>query len=1266
MRTLCAFLSTVAIAVCADACDLNFCPAGFFSDDGGKIVFNARKHSSDYQLSLPDGKTAIFSGPIFPPYIPPKPLSSDIDAKSSSLTAAQRCPSANATVKKSFSAHEGGILSEISCAGYGDSKKPLRYRILLPRSAFAGKAASINGKPLVLPLEKAPKATLFSSRTDDELRFPFGDGLALDLKLLSGVASYSIVDRLHNGSQEDFFDIYISMEDGVPLKYLLSVRSLAKGPESPLGDVSSSKRNLLGEGSGFEVGPHGVQPLCVYSWGESWTDAGSKPVFDSSAAHGGRYSLKLVADDLKDKRGRFHTNQLRFAGLKFDPSKDYTFSAWVRSDSDKVKVALACQELKGGASKSFEVAREWRRVAFTFKPDQFSKLNFRQPTIALQNGAPKGASLWIDDVQLEEGDTASDYEAEPVEFGASLETPFKLFTPETLKNGFFTLLFKNNTDASAEIPVDFRIKDYWGAEVAKGSFLAKIPARGNLREELPVPALPFGYYRVDFDSADGKHHDEAVFGVYQPIPGGELPVDWPLGCNDLDDGGVSRELGFGWTRCWDFKMKRVCPKEGEFNFVETDIIVERALKTKMGLVPIFGVAFPPYHTAEYGSIPEWAVEKDLKSAIKGSWAKSVRFPKIAAWKTYVKALVSRYKGRIKAWELLNEANCWITADEYFPYMKATYEAAKEADPDCVIIGGGATSDWKGEPAPWTMRLLELGGAKYMDALGIHMYGSKAPEDSYDNGTYGMLEYLKGELRKLGREMPIWHTEKSYCAANIGYSKRKVPLPDVYYLSSNSGSGHKAPSIEAKAEWLLRETLIDSAVGKAPFLWFGEIESGIYIMPKTLHAGYWHTEYDGSPMPELLAANGLARMLQGRSHPVELVKLGSSKFCALFEGPDGALAALWDKDGSSALSLPAGAPAFTSYNFFGAEIPKEGSALRIGTAPIYLRFDGLKASVVKDAILGSEGSGSKLSFSGGLELEDGKPVLAVYALDKTWRPFKTLVKLDASPSGWTFGSRESEAFCEPGDFKRVAFKTSKLSPASGASLFDVSGDGVKATLGFPPFKSMLSLKASLSDSTRAEAFKVAKSPVVDADLSDWSDDGLCGAMSAGKVKLGRSLWRDPLDLSVEARFRWDSEKLYFAAEVFDDKLERHASPKQAYASDCVELFLSGGADLYQLLIAPGDERGSYKEASAWNCHLNGDSGILVASKRTPLGYVLEAAIPWSSIGLNPAKIAPGLVIPMSFQASDCDSPDEGSSKKIYWAGDDGNHADKSRWGSLLLK
>ena len=65
---------------------------------------------------------------------------------------------------------------------------------------------------------------------------------------------------------------------------------------------------------------------------------------------------------------------------------------------------------------------------------------------------------------------------------------------------------------------------------------------------------------------------------------------------------------------------------------------------------------------------------------------------------------------------------------------------------------------------------------------------------------------------------------------------------------------------------------------------------------------------------------------------------------VYEGPDGAAAALWRVEGSAGIELPAGAPAAVAHNAYGSPVAVEGRVLPICETPLLVKFRGSAADV----------------------------------------------------------------------------------------------------------------------------------------------------------------------------------------------------------------------------------------------------------------------------------------------------------------------------------
>lgn len=96
-----------------------------------------------------------------------------------------------------------------------------------------------------------------------------------------------------------------------------------------------------------------------------------------------------------------------------------------------------------------------------------------------------------------------------------------------------------------------------------------------------------------------------------------------------------------------------------------------------------------------------------------------------AWDRYIKAVVSRYRGKVQWYEVWNEPDgvwCWKTGPngtDYGHLVLRTAEAIRAADPDAKVIGGSQCLFG----LAWLHDVLATGAGKVMDAFSYHNYAA---------------------------------------------------------------------------------------------------------------------------------------------------------------------------------------------------------------------------------------------------------------------------------------------------------------------------------------------------------------------------------------------------------------------------------------------------------------------------------------------------------------------------------------------------------------
>ncbi len=136
-------------------------------------------------------------------------------------------------------------------------------------------------------------------------------------------------------------------------------------------------------------------PKEVSNWHSYWS-------LDSNTHYGGEYSLHLSNDNKLNNGKIFAQPYLNAQMLKlvnedeFSPSKTYTLSLYMKSDRENLNVKVKYLD----TYKFVQVGTKWKRYIFTAP---FEK-SYRILIVLYDIG-----NLWIDNVQLEEGDTAHAY-----------------------------------------------------------------------------------------------------------------------------------------------------------------------------------------------------------------------------------------------------------------------------------------------------------------------------------------------------------------------------------------------------------------------------------------------------------------------------------------------------------------------------------------------------------------------------------------------------------------------------------------------------------------------------------------------------------------------------------------------------------------------------------------------------------------------------------------------------------------------------------------
>lgn len=162
-------------------------------------------------------------------------------------------------------------------------------------------------------------------------------------------------------------------------------------------------------------------------------------------------------------------------------------------------------------------------------------------------------------------------------------------------------------------------------------------------------------------------------------------------------------------------------------------------------------------------------------------------------------------------------------------------------------------------------------------------------------------------------------------------------------------------------------------------------------------------------------------------------------------------------------------------------------------------------------------------------------------------------------------------------------------------------------------------------SRVIARKLSSELPINADLNKWvlisKENKLENNISNINITYGFEKWRNNFDITGKYYLSYDNENIYIIVDVIDDVFKQSNSGDKMLKGDHIELwFGTESNDKYQIGLNPGDFNNIKSEALLWFNKSSATSkkpltSVIVNSKKTDEGYVLEAKIPLKSLNLS---------------------------------------------------
>ncbi len=376
---------------------------------------------------------------------------------------------------------------------------------------------------------------------------------------------------------------------------------------------------------------------------------------------------------------------------------------------------------------------------------------------------------------------------------------------------------------------------------------------------VPVPASLFGMH---------IHYMVSPKGTDQLTPWPSVPVP-------------------AW-RLWDARVTwpDLEPSKGQWRFENLDRSVALAAAHHTDVLLTLGLT------------PRWASARPQEPS--GYAAGYAAEPKdLEDWRTFVRTVATRYKGRIHAYEIWNEPNVrkfWTgSIDQLVTLTREASIIIHSIDPQAVVVSQPAT----GFPGiKWLPEFLSKGG-QYVDVIGYHFYLTPKPPEA----TLQLVDAIKKVMSESGvQDKPLWDTEAGW-----------LPPAQV--------------EPEIGAAYLARSYIVLWADGVQRFYW--------YAWDNHTSVALQTTDRDNQTLtPAGQAFDTIQNWLVGARMDWCKIDVEQTWQCQL--NRDGTLQwIVWNPDGTEPFTLPRSWNVKTVTPLIGESRRLSGSTLDVGPTPVLM-------------------------------------------------------------------------------------------------------------------------------------------------------------------------------------------------------------------------------------------------------------------------------------------------------------------------------------------
>jgi len=627
--------------------------------------------------------------------------------------------------------------------------------------------------------------------------------------------------------------------------------------------------------------------------------------------------------------------------IRVEPGRPYTLSAWMRAGRDGVRARLGVRNERptGGRQDYADTLRltsAWKRYTVTFRPAHPYVYAFAGPDLEKE----AEVHVDLDGVQLEAGASATAFAPRrTVAVGLAPSAPGGLFAAG--EANAVTVRLWNAGDATASCKVAFEVTDFFGAPVPWDGVAVEVEAGSAVERPLPLPTDWRGFYRVEARIEGGGPAERRSLRL--AVVPKRRETDGILGINHAfatpDLVRQAMRAGVTWFRDWSLKWNHIEPERGTFRWDVAGDQIRRVTDLGANLVCLL----PPFPSADWNTeAPDTLPRKGYPGVrLPSAWA-----PKDPAdLARFVGQAVGRFKGRVHAWEFLNEPIYTTYAlprdsgnhydgpnygpADYVRLLAVAAKAMKDADPGCRVIGGIGSGALN-----LTGPVIDAGILRHIDTLDLHFYpGSRRPE-----GFAGEMDRLLAMMDAAGRRVPIWITEFAYYGADDLPRRPFIPRRHSWSQQRLLSSERECADLTVRFVALMLSRNVEKVF----------VHSGASGGPHQPVFECPLFAYGGAPRKVAAALAVLADLLDPRPEFVGERRFGEAGWALAFRTPRQSVVMAWttDEGGDLRLDVPA-TPGLRRLDAMGRPLP--AGPVPLSTSPVYLVGPADGAKSVLDAL-----------------------------------------------------------------------------------------------------------------------------------------------------------------------------------------------------------------------------------------------------------------------------------------------------------------------------